>query len=275
MMKPMNAAGDGRKACFERALILGGGGMFGAYQAGVWDVIQCAFEPDVVVGASIGAINGWAIAGGCSGAELVEMWLDLREAATPAFRFPRSISGGCVERAEFERFMRRHYERFKQKTAFAAVVTRLPGLEPEVVVTPGVTWQHLAASCAVPFIMPSYRVDGRISADGGLLGALPMWAAARLGARRAVGVNVLPRSAPLVLRGARWFLKTVSGFRPGVPERGTSEVIEHERPLGSLWKTARWSRDDAERLIEFGRQDARAAMPRIERMQEASGHQTI
>ena len=262
MMKPMNAAGDGRKACFERALILGGGGMFGAYQAGVWDVIQCAFEPDVVVGASIGAINGWAIAGGCSGAELVEMWLDLREAATPGFRLPRSISSGCIDRSDYDRFMQRHHQRFSPTIPFAALVTRLPELKPDLVLTPGVTWKHLAASCAVPFIMPFYRVDGRLSADGGLLGALPMWAAARLGVRRAVGVNILPRRAPFMLRGARWILRAASRFQPD-PEGGVrSVVIEHEKPLGSLWKTTRWKREEAIHLIELGRQDGRAFLER-------------
>ena len=39
------------------ALVLSAGGMYGAYQAGAWKAIADIFQPDLVVGASIGAIN--------------------------------------------------------------------------------------------------------------------------------------------------------------------------------------------------------------------------
>ena len=38
--------------------------MFGAYQAGVWKALSGKFAPDIVVGASIGAFNGWYVASG-------------------------------------------------------------------------------------------------------------------------------------------------------------------------------------------------------------------
>ena len=44
--------------------------MFAAYQAGVWKAVSSAFRPDIVIGASAGALNGWAIAGGCEPDEL-------------------------------------------------------------------------------------------------------------------------------------------------------------------------------------------------------------
>src|ERR1035441_622902 len=56
------------------ALVLSAGGMFGAYHAGAWNVLSRRFQPDLVVGTSAGALNGWAIAGGCSPAELLDMW---------------------------------------------------------------------------------------------------------------------------------------------------------------------------------------------------------
>jgi len=46
--------------------------MFGAYQAGAWKVLSEQIEIDLVVGASVGAVNGWSIAGGCSADELIE-----------------------------------------------------------------------------------------------------------------------------------------------------------------------------------------------------------
>jgi len=52
-------------------LVLSGGGMYGAYQAGAWKALADVFRPDLIVGTSIGALNGWAIAGGCEPDELI------------------------------------------------------------------------------------------------------------------------------------------------------------------------------------------------------------
>lgn len=74
-----------------RTLVLSGGGGRGAFHAGVYkylmqenkagvdDLHRSAWEPQVVVGTSIGAVNGAAIAQGMPAAELEQIWLELRE----------------------------------------------------------------------------------------------------------------------------------------------------------------------------------------------------
>ncbi len=74
-----------------RTLVLSGGGGRGAFHAGVYKYLmeagkagvgaghQAAWEPDIVVGTSIGAVNGAAIVQGMSAAELEQLWLSLRE----------------------------------------------------------------------------------------------------------------------------------------------------------------------------------------------------
>ncbi len=74
-----------------RTLVLSGGGGRGAFHAGVYQYLcgaakpgiaedhQGSWTPDIVVGTSIGAVNGAAIAQGWSGEELVELWRSLRE----------------------------------------------------------------------------------------------------------------------------------------------------------------------------------------------------
>ena len=43
----------------KRAVVLSGGGAKGGYQIGVWKVLrQMSFTPDIVVGTSVGALNG-------------------------------------------------------------------------------------------------------------------------------------------------------------------------------------------------------------------------
>ena len=74
-----------------RALILSGGGGRGAFHAGVYQYLMSSqkvgvdaahagvWKPSIIVGTSIGAVNGAAIAQGMSAEELVEVWKHLEE----------------------------------------------------------------------------------------------------------------------------------------------------------------------------------------------------
>lgn len=74
-----------------RALILSGGGGRGAFHAGVYKYLMQknkenvdsehsdTWEPQIIVGTSIGAVNGAAIAQGMSADQLVEVWKSLEE----------------------------------------------------------------------------------------------------------------------------------------------------------------------------------------------------
>ena len=74
-----------------RALILSGGGGRGAFHAGVYKYLMQnnkenidpdhagAWEPQIIVGTSIGAVNGAAIAQGMSADQLAEVWKTLEE----------------------------------------------------------------------------------------------------------------------------------------------------------------------------------------------------
>ena len=74
-----------------RALILSGGGGRGAFHAGVYKYLMKnhklnvdanhtgVWEPKIIVGTSIGAVNGAAIAQGMSADKLVEVWKSLEE----------------------------------------------------------------------------------------------------------------------------------------------------------------------------------------------------
>jgi NTE family protein len=74
-----------------RTLVLSGGGGRGAFHAGVYKYLSQqhkpgiapehsgVWEPDIVIGTSIGAVNGAAIVQGISAEELEAFWLSLRE----------------------------------------------------------------------------------------------------------------------------------------------------------------------------------------------------
>ena len=174
------------------ALVLSAGGMYGAYQAGAWRAIADVFQPDLVVGASIGAITGWAIAGGCDPDELVDRWLHLDAAARYRWKFPRSPLHGIFDTTALQGAIREIYESFQPRIHYAMVVTDLLKLRPRVIRGNEVSWQHLVASTSIAVLFDQVRLGGRIYSDGGLLSAVPLWAAAEMGATKALVINVLP-----------------------------------------------------------------------------------
>ncbi len=72
------------------ALILCGGGSRGAVEVGLYRaLVELGIRFDLVVGASVRAINGAAIAGGMSPGELAETWRALRP--RDVFRINRQL----------------------------------------------------------------------------------------------------------------------------------------------------------------------------------------
>ncbi len=238
------------------ALVLSAGGMFGAYQAGVWKALAGELRPDLVLGASIGALNGWAIAGGCDPEELERYWLDERSRLRPAF--PRSLRHGVLDSAAFDRRVRELFDAFRPRTRYAVVLTELLKLRPRIFKDAEVTWEHLAASCAVLGCFEQRRIGGCIYSDGGLLSVLPVWAARELGATRIVAVNALPQMPSAAVRMLVGGLRRMSGFRPGASDPPGAIRIEPREPLGSATDLLRWNRDKVARWIEQGERDAAA-----------------
>lgn len=247
------------------ALVLGGGGLFGAYQAGVWKALEGRFQPDMVVGASIGALNGLAIAGGCAADDWIAQWMEMGEHGRPRLRLPRGPFDGLFDAVPVERFARRLMERFQPKVRYGVVLTSLRPLRTRVFWDDEITWRHLCASCGVPVLMRQYRLDGQWWADGGLVDAVPVQAAVEAGATRIVAVNILPARPPLALRAARAALHVVSGYRKAPIPAGVRVVtIEPGLALGAWRETAVWERERISAWIRRGQSDAARALEAIQ-----------
>src|SRR5689334_5347577 len=76
------------------ALVLSAGGLFTAYQAGVYKALWPHWKPDLVVGASAGALNAWMIAARIHPDELIEQWLHPDAAGTVKFHKPPNLWRG-------------------------------------------------------------------------------------------------------------------------------------------------------------------------------------
>src|SRR5262245_16227928 len=109
----------------DSALVLSGGGMFGAYQAGAWSALSEFFKPDIVVGASVGSLNGWVIAGGIDPKELSTVWLDPIRETRPALRFPRSLRDGFLNPKLLEGWIQSLYRDFQPRCRFGVALTEM------------------------------------------------------------------------------------------------------------------------------------------------------
>src|ERR1700722_18080085 len=184
----------------KTALVLSGGGMFGAYQAGAWKVLSKEFFPDIVVGASVGSLNGWLIAGGMTGEELVDRWLDPSAGEIMQYRALYSRWKSAFHPGPLEVAAKLLVSQSKPRVDFGVALLQLPWLRRKLVQNADVTWRHLVASCAVPAGFPPVRIDDALYCDGGLLEAAPVWAAMEMGATRAITVNASRFVPPRTVR---------------------------------------------------------------------------
>jgi NTE family protein len=234
------------------ALVLSAGGLWAAWEVGAWKVLRDCCKPDLVVGASAGALNGWAIAGDCTCEELAQEWLDPRTANL--MRRGIHMTGFFKPDVLYEKARELH-ARFHPKRAYGLTLVELPRLQSRLICHPDVTWQHLAAACAIPLGFPPMLIDGKRYVDGGLRGALPLWAAERMGATKVIALNVLNTPLFELLRF------TTRPLRPSAAME--VRTLEPSERLGSLRDALVWSQANIRRWLELGERDAKRALPSI------------
>ena len=242
----------------KTALVFSAGGLFGAWEVGVWRELESVLAPDIVVGASIGALNGWMVASGCPAEEIERRWMDLRIMSRLRVRVPRRLLDGWLDSRPLEALIREIHAQYTPRVEFGVLVTDTVRLRPRLFCAPDVSWEHLAASVAIIGMFPQYRIGGRVYSDGGLLGALPRWAAAEMGAERIIAVNCLPRlPSALMAAGAR-AVRSLTRFRPReIPANIEVHEICPAGPLGSTRDSLVWTEANTRRWIAQGRADAR------------------
>ena len=243
------------------ALVLSAAGMFGAWQAGAWTALAPRFRPAAVVGTSAGALNGWAIAGGIDPAQLVQYWEDPRMSGIMRPRLSFSPWRGLFAPKVLEDLARELFESYRPRIPFAATLAEVPRLRPVLVRAEEMTWRHLLASCSIPLGFPPVRIGNRYYVDGGLLGVLPLWAAAELGASRALAVDALPRMPSRLVRGAALAAQRVALRPPGKVPGQVIHLVPSGR-LGGVRQALTWEPAAVRRWIEQGARDAECLVTR-------------
>lgn len=177
----------------KTALILCGGGSKGAMEVGLYRaLVELEVPIDLVVGTSIGALNGAFIAAGRSPSELERVWRSLHP--RQLFRLNRELlwrlkqADSLYNNSGIRAFLERELpaKRFEElKIPLYVTVTRLQTGET-VCFESGELIEPLLASIALPGIFPPVERDGLQLMDGGISDNVPIALAEAKGARRAV-----------------------------------------------------------------------------------------
>lgn len=183
------------------AFVFAGGGSLGAIEAGMLrELVAWGVKPDMVIGASAGAINGayYACNPHVAGTNQLEtLWRGLRRAEVMPWSW-RSLFGmlrgqraHLVDSAALQRLLSRHFGDMALERAEVPlyVVATDMATGAEVVLSSGSLVQSVLASAAIPGVFPPVALGGRQLIDGGVANNTPVSTAIRLGATRVV---VLP-----------------------------------------------------------------------------------
>ena len=184
------------------AFVLGGGGHMGAYEVGM---LRALFErgvrPDLIVGNSVGALNGAAVAYEPT-LEMVDrlrsVWLGVDQ---------ERVFGGSLLSAALNMFRSRTH--LHSNGPLADLIRSLVGVETfqelkirfecvaasveraaEVWFAKGPLVEAILASAAVPGVLPAVEIGGEHFIDGGVVNSIPISRAVELGAEEIFVLHV-------------------------------------------------------------------------------------
>ena len=205
-----SAAGDGLP---RTAFVLGGGGVLGATQVGMLRALfEAQIEPDLILGTSVGAVNGAFIASeptSRSVQRLAQVWKALARGGI--------FTGSFVSRAITVAKHRTHLHSSVplRELLRANLPVRIDDLAvPYQCVAASIEraaahWfasgpliEAVLASCAVPGLLPPAQVNGEHFYDGGLVDSVPVGRAIQLGAQEIFVLHVGRLEQPL--HAPRW-----------------------------------------------------------------------
>lgn len=185
----------------KTAFVLAGGGSLGAVQVGMLKALaRAGIVPDLIVGASVGAINGAFYAGDPTpaGVERIErIWLGLSRSDVFPFPFIQGCLGlsGRSSHVSDPSRLRSILEpqlpcRTLEKCVVPCAIVATDLMDgSERVYREGPTMDLLLASAAIPAVFPPVLHEGRYLGDGGLTNNAPVSTAVSLGATKVIALS--------------------------------------------------------------------------------------
>lgn len=261
------------------AFVLGGGGVLGAVEVGMLRALfRAGIRPDLVLGTSIGAVNGALVAADPTErvtARLVRIWASPEAGEVYGDSIARQLRRFAARtHLHSPRPLRRLLERELGEGATfedlqvpfrccAASIERAA----EHWFDTGPVVPAVLASAAVPGLLPPVQIDGEHYIDGGIVNSIPVGEAVQMGARQIFVLQVGRIERPLAPPRRPWEIAQVA-FEIARRHRFAremaslpSDVEVHVLPTGGLE-----SRDDS----PWAYRDMAAVGRRISRAYTAS-----
>jgi len=260
----------------------GGGGPFGAHEVGMLGaLIERGIVPDLVLGTSVGAINGVAIAAAPSAAgvqRLTDAWCDIdrsqvfdgsvvRRLATLA-RTRTHLHGNASLRAMLTELL--PVSRIEELAVPFGCVAASIERACEHWFTDGPIVPAVVASAAVPGLLPPVAIDGEHFIDGGVVNSIPLSRAIAMGAQEIYVLHVGRLDRPLEAPRSPWEVALVA-FEIARRHRFVGELAAI--PSGIDVHVLATGQADPPRFTDrsqFRYRDTADARERIDRAREAS-----
>jgi len=262
--------------------VLGGGGAKSLAHAGAWKaLLEAGLRPCHIIGTSMGAVIGAALAAGSSSDRLLEIARSLERkdfAALDAWALAKGVFAGSILKPGP---LKHTIARLVPATRFADMqipfTVTTTDLDSGELVLFGALGQDgplidvLYASCALPLYLPPQTIGGRRLAEGGLRAVLGLDAARRVPADLVVAVDVGPGfdEPPATKQAAVPPLVRAHGEAIHVMMAAQTERAIAAWPKDAprlvvvravAEREATFAVDNAERFVEAGYQKTRAAL---------------
>lgn len=195
----------------KRALVLSGGGGRGAYHVGVLRFLEeHEWQPDIVVGTSIGAVNGAAIASGHNAYSLWSLWKRLRTQDVQKAKLNALTGNFLLDTAPLRETLQQNgwvnFDRIN--SAEASVHLRVTATEvntghlhvfgntadvyPSRMRLEPLGLDHIIASCSIPIVYPATQLNENLYWDGATVANTPLGPAIDAGAEEIIVVIMTP-----------------------------------------------------------------------------------
>jgi NTE family protein len=262
------------------AFVLGGGGVLGAGEVGMLRaLLEAGITPDLVVGTSVGALNGAFLAADPT----VETTLRLADVWRRLSEDGGVFSGSLAERMSTAVRSRTHLHRrgpLRQLLADHLPVERIEDLQvpfqcvaacieraAEHWFDSGSLTDAVMASAAVPGLLAPVRIGDEHYLDGGLVNSIPVSRAVQLGAKTLYVLQVGRVDRPLTVPTRPWEVALVA-FEIARRHRFAADmaalpddVVAHVLPTG----------DEAPQgMAQLRYRDVRQVSQRVERAHAAT-----
>ena len=240
----------------KTALVLSGGGSRGGYQCGVWQALEeLGIDIDIVVGVSVGAINGSMVVQGDS-IKTANLWrametgmiFDVEEELTLADVAKEMIRNQGVGSTGLQKLLHEYVDEAAIRQSpvdFGLLTVEVPGFKPHYLwkedIPEGQLADFITASSSVFPAIHAHKIGDKHYADGGYEDVCPAFMALEKGATEVIAV----------------YLSALGRYRPERMEQVPNlTVIKSKWDLGDVLS---FDKQRSKRLLRLGYLDTMKA----------------